>query len=130
MAYVSSDVAIFRLLLCFIVEIGLCRYMSMLSATNIFVTGLALVDCSASSETIGVLKLVVDLGCCIVLANKKPLTSTMVIKSSRWIETITFEYYYLHLMLSTSPCFFLLIHLMPYSPFMQYKFVSEIHSNM
>ncbi|KAF5447269.1 hypothetical protein F2P56_032836 [Juglans regia] len=39
--------------------------------------GLALVDCSASSETIGVLKQVVDLGCCIVLANKKPLTSTM-----------------------------------------------------
>lgn len=61
---------------------------------NIFVTGLALIDCSASLETIGVLKLVVDLGCCIVLANKKPLTSTMVIESSRWIETITFEYYY------------------------------------
>ncbi|KAG2674054.1 hypothetical protein I3760_13G118400 [Carya illinoinensis] len=39
--------------------------------------GLALVDCSASSGTIGVLKQVVDLGCCIVLANKKPLTSTM-----------------------------------------------------
>ncbi|GMY10246.1 homoserine dehydrogenase [Fagus crenata] len=39
--------------------------------------GLALVDCSASSETIGVLKRVVDLGCCIVMANKKPLTSTM-----------------------------------------------------
>ncbi|XP_058078749.1 uncharacterized protein LOC131227061 isoform X2 [Magnolia sinica] len=38
-------------------------------------TGLALVDCSASSETIGVLKPAVDLGCCIVLANKKPLTS-------------------------------------------------------
>lgn len=68
--------------------------MFMLSASHIFVTGLALVDCSASSETIGVLKRVVDLGCCIVLANKKPLTSTMVIKSSRWIETITFEYYY------------------------------------
>ncbi|OMO67526.1 Homoserine dehydrogenase, catalytic [Corchorus capsularis] len=40
-------------------------------------TGLALVDCSASSETIGVLKQGVDLGCCIVLANKKPLTSTL-----------------------------------------------------
>ncbi|CAK7329188.1 unnamed protein product [Dovyalis caffra] len=39
--------------------------------------GLALVDCSASSETIGVLNQVVDMGCCIVLANKKPLTSTM-----------------------------------------------------
>lgn len=36
-------------------------------------------DCSASSETIGVMKQVVDLGCCIVMANKKPLTSTMVI---------------------------------------------------
>ncbi|TXG73429.1 hypothetical protein EZV62_002008 [Acer yangbiense] len=41
-------------------------------------TGLAVVDCSASSETVGVLTRVVDLGCCIVLANKKPLTSTMV----------------------------------------------------
>ncbi|KAJ0084970.1 hypothetical protein Patl1_30130 [Pistacia atlantica] len=40
-------------------------------------TGLAFVDCSASSETVGVLAQVVDLGCCIVLANKKPLTSTM-----------------------------------------------------
>ncbi|KAF3439516.1 hypothetical protein FNV43_RR17794 [Rhamnella rubrinervis] len=40
-------------------------------------TGLAFVDCSASSETIGVLNQVVDSDCCIVLANKKPLTSTM-----------------------------------------------------
>ncbi|KAJ4724570.1 Homoserine dehydrogenase [Melia azedarach] len=40
-------------------------------------TGLALVDCSASSETVGVLTSAVDLGCCIVLANKKPLTSSM-----------------------------------------------------
>ncbi|XP_062082415.1 uncharacterized protein LOC133788821 isoform X4 [Humulus lupulus] len=39
--------------------------------------GLALVDCSASSETIGVLNRVVDIGCCAVLANKKPLTSKM-----------------------------------------------------
>ncbi|KAM7256767.1 hypothetical protein ACFE04_012508 [Oxalis oulophora] len=40
-------------------------------------TGLAFVDCSASSDTVGVLTQVVDLGCCLVLANKKPLTSTM-----------------------------------------------------
>ncbi|KAI4305823.1 hypothetical protein L6164_029165 [Bauhinia variegata] len=40
-------------------------------------TGLVFVDCSASSDTIVVLKQVVDLGSCIVLANKKPLTSTM-----------------------------------------------------
>uniref|UniRef100_A0A9I9E6D8 Homoserine dehydrogenase n=1 Tax=Cucumis melo TaxID=3656 RepID=A0A9I9E6D8_CUCME len=40
-------------------------------------TGLACVDCSASSDTVNVLKQVVDLGCCIVLANKKPLTSTI-----------------------------------------------------
>ncbi|PSR90085.1 Homoserine dehydrogenase [Actinidia chinensis var. chinensis] len=40
-------------------------------------TGLAFVDCSASSETIGVLKKVVDLSCCVVMANKKPLTSSM-----------------------------------------------------
>nr|XP_011461788.1 PREDICTED: bifunctional aspartokinase/homoserine dehydrogenase 2, chloroplastic isoform X3 [Fragaria vesca subsp. vesca] len=40
-------------------------------------TGLALVDCSASSETIPLLTQAVDLGCCIVMANKKPLTSAM-----------------------------------------------------
>ncbi|KAL5076296.1 hypothetical protein RYX36_015280 [Vicia faba] len=40
-------------------------------------TGLAFVDCTASSDTISVLKQVVDLGCCVVMANKKPLTSTM-----------------------------------------------------
>ncbi|KAI8005055.1 hypothetical protein LOK49_LG08G00845 [Camellia lanceoleosa] len=39
--------------------------------------GLAFIDCSASSEPIGVLNRVVDLGCCIVIANKKPLTSSM-----------------------------------------------------
>ncbi|XP_072975737.1 uncharacterized protein [Typha angustifolia] len=37
-------------------------------------TGLAVVDCSASSETIDTLKQVSGLGCCVVLANKKPLT--------------------------------------------------------
>ncbi|ESQ42128.1 hypothetical protein EUTSA_v10013841mg [Eutrema salsugineum] len=40
-------------------------------------TGLAVVDCSASMETIELLLKAVDLGCCVVLANKKPLTSTM-----------------------------------------------------
>ncbi|XP_061343555.1 homoserine dehydrogenase isoform X2 [Gastrolobium bilobum] len=40
-------------------------------------TGLAFVDCSASSDTTVVLKQVVDMGCCVVMANKKPLTSTM-----------------------------------------------------
>lgn len=40
-------------------------------------TGLVLVDCSASLETIRVLNRVVDLDCCIVLANKKPLTSAI-----------------------------------------------------
>nr|CAD1817409.1 unnamed protein product [Ananas comosus var. bracteatus] len=37
-------------------------------------TGLAVVDCSASSETVDTLKEVMSLGCCVVLANKKPLT--------------------------------------------------------
>ncbi|XP_074289767.1 uncharacterized protein LOC141615172 [Silene latifolia] len=41
-------------------------------------TGLVVVDCSASSDTIEILKKVVELGGCIVLANKKPLTSSMV----------------------------------------------------
>lgn len=41
------------------------------------VTGMTVVDCSASSETIGTLKRVVDFGSCIVLANKKPLTSSI-----------------------------------------------------
>ncbi|XP_050112243.1 uncharacterized protein LOC126590777 [Malus sylvestris] len=40
-------------------------------------TGLALVDCSASSDTIPVLTQAVDLDCCVVMENKKPLTSTM-----------------------------------------------------
>uniref|UniRef100_A0A1D1Y0W5 Homoserine dehydrogenase n=1 Tax=Anthurium amnicola TaxID=1678845 RepID=A0A1D1Y0W5_9ARAE len=40
-------------------------------------TGLAVVDCSASSEIVEVLKHVIDSGCCIVLANKKPLTSSI-----------------------------------------------------
>ncbi|KAI9082204.1 hypothetical protein K1719_035695 [Acacia pycnantha] len=39
--------------------------------------GLVCVDCSASSDTVVVLKEVVHMGCCVVLANKKPLTSTM-----------------------------------------------------
>jgi len=41
--------------------------------------GLVVIDCSASSETIETLKQVVDHGCCIVLANKKPLTCAIVI---------------------------------------------------
>ncbi|KAL3850221.1 hypothetical protein ACJIZ3_012103 [Penstemon smallii] len=40
-------------------------------------TGLTLVDCSASSETIGLLSKVLHLDCCVVLANKKPLTSSL-----------------------------------------------------
>ncbi|XP_057782144.1 uncharacterized protein LOC131000315 [Salvia miltiorrhiza] len=39
--------------------------------------GLALIDCSASSETIGLLSQVVNLDGCVVLANKKPLTSSL-----------------------------------------------------
>ncbi|CAD6258034.1 unnamed protein product [Miscanthus lutarioriparius] len=37
-------------------------------------TGLVLVDCSATYDTVTLLKDAVDHGCCIVLANKKPLT--------------------------------------------------------
>ncbi|KAL6640504.1 hypothetical protein ACP70R_021627 [Stipagrostis hirtigluma subsp. patula] len=37
-------------------------------------TGLVLVDCSATYDTVALLKDAVDNGCCIVLANKKPLT--------------------------------------------------------
>ncbi|KAK1430700.1 hypothetical protein QVD17_13640 [Tagetes erecta] len=39
--------------------------------------GFVLVDCSASSETIEVITQTVNLGCCAVLANKKPLTCSM-----------------------------------------------------
>ncbi|KAI3756260.1 hypothetical protein L1987_56079 [Smallanthus sonchifolius] len=39
--------------------------------------GFVLVDCSASSETIEVITLTLNLGCCAVLANKKPLTCSM-----------------------------------------------------
>lgn len=52
-------------------------------------TGLVVVDCSASSETMGVLNQAVDLGCCIVLANKKPLTAAMVTKSISQLGALT-----------------------------------------
>lgn len=39
--------------------------------------GLAFIDCSASSESIELLIQVADLGCCVVMANKKPLTSSL-----------------------------------------------------
>ncbi|GAB2285697.1 hypothetical protein Dimus_020136 [Dionaea muscipula] len=41
-------------------------------------SGLAVVDCSASTDTVEVLKKAVEIGCSIVLANKKPLSSSMV----------------------------------------------------
>ena len=41
--------------------------------------GLVLVDCSATYDTVSLLKDAVDHGCCIVLANKKPLTGAYVI---------------------------------------------------
>lgn len=47
-----------------------------------YLTGLTLVDCSASSQTISLLSQVVNLDGCVVLANKKPLTSSMVTESS------------------------------------------------
>ncbi|KAK6144141.1 hypothetical protein DH2020_020961 [Rehmannia glutinosa] len=37
----------------------------------------SVVDCSASSQTIALLSRVVNLYCCVVLANKKPLTSSL-----------------------------------------------------
>ncbi|KAG2394311.1 Bifunctional aspartokinase/homoserine dehydrogenase [Vigna angularis] len=44
-------------------------------------TGLVLVDCSASFDTVVVLKQAIHMGCCAVLANKKPLTSSMDISA-------------------------------------------------
>lgn len=48
--------------------------------THLFV-GLVLVDCSATYDTVGLLKGAVDHGCCVVLANKKPLTCAYVMPS-------------------------------------------------
>lgn len=45
---------------------------------KIIATGLTVIDCSASSDTTGVLTRVVELDCCVVMANKKPLSSSMV----------------------------------------------------
>ncbi|KAF6143524.1 hypothetical protein GIB67_029693 [Kingdonia uniflora] len=65
---------------------GECKVFTNLELTRKFLdiaallgksNGLAFVDCTASSETIGVLCRAVELGCCIVLANKKLLTSVM-----------------------------------------------------
>jgi len=41
-------------------------------------TGLVLVDCSATYDTVNLMKDAVGHGCCIVLANKKPLTGAYV----------------------------------------------------
>jgi homoserine dehydrogenase len=43
------------------------------------ISGLVLVDCSATYDTVSLLKDAVDHGCCVVLANKKPLTGAYVI---------------------------------------------------
>lgn len=54
-------------------------------------TGLTFVDCSASSNTIPLLRKVVELDCCVVLANKQPLSSSLedydkLISHPRWIR--------------------------------------------
>lgn len=43
-----------------------------------FFVGLVIVDCSATYDTVSVLKDAVNHGCCVVLANKKPLTCAYV----------------------------------------------------
>ena len=64
------------------------QYMK-LAKKFLMVIGLAFVDCSASSKTVEVLNQVADLGCCVVLANKKPLTASLVcihfMSSDKWI---------------------------------------------
>ncbi|KAL2945602.1 Bifunctional aspartokinase/homoserine dehydrogenase 1 [Bienertia sinuspersici] len=55
--------------------LGIGTYGSDLGAIHFL--GLAVVDCSASADTIVILQKVLELGGCIVLANKKPLTSSM-----------------------------------------------------
>ncbi|XP_057865076.1 uncharacterized protein LOC131072799 isoform X4 [Cryptomeria japonica] len=50
-------------------------------------TGLTFVDCSASDETVDLLNRVLDIGCCVVLANKKPLTRNIDVYekiASKW----------------------------------------------
>ncbi|KAK4441372.1 Bifunctional aspartokinase/homoserine dehydrogenase 1 [Sesamum alatum] len=47
------------------------------AATLRRLSGLTLVDCSASSQTVELLSQAVNLDCCVVLANKKPLTSSL-----------------------------------------------------
>ncbi|KAK4408363.1 Homoserine dehydrogenase [Sesamum angolense] len=47
------------------------------AATLRKLSGLALVDCSASTQTVELLGQAVNLDCCVVLANKKPLTSSL-----------------------------------------------------
>ncbi|XP_006340337.1 bifunctional aspartokinase/homoserine dehydrogenase 1 isoform X4 [Solanum tuberosum] len=73
---VVADVLIAELDDSFLLEV--CRVKSNGSSLQTLAnSGLAFVDCSASAETIGVLNQVVDFGCCVVLANKKPLTVPM-----------------------------------------------------
>ncbi|GFP97583.1 bifunctional aspartokinase/homoserine dehydrogenase 1 chloroplastic [Phtheirospermum japonicum] len=51
-------------------------------------SGLVVVDCSASSEIVSLLNQVVNMYCCVVLANKKPLTSSLVGAGLPVISTI------------------------------------------
>ncbi|XWS74240.1 hypothetical protein CRYUN_Cryun02cG0198600 [Craigia yunnanensis] len=80
---------ILLMLLCCVLQLGECQVLSN-SVERTKVIGIAILigKSTASSETIGVLKQGVDLGCCIVLANKKPLTSTLVVAGLPVISSI------------------------------------------
>jgi hypothetical protein len=56
-------------------------HLSFYCHTSIQFSGLVLVDCSATYDTVSLLRDAVDHGCCIVLANKKPLTGAYVMLS-------------------------------------------------
>ncbi|KAL0437122.1 UNVERIFIED_CONTAM: Bifunctional aspartokinase/homoserine dehydrogenase 1 [Sesamum radiatum] len=60
------------------------------AATLRKLSGLALVDCSASSQTVELLSQAVNLDCCVVLANKKPLTSSLVTESFSGLQHLCY----------------------------------------
>lgn len=77
-------------------------------------TGLAVVDCSASSETVGLLKQVIIPGCCLILANKKPLTCAIVSSSMFSYFVLGWSHFfviyqrcifYWHMVISNNTCF-------------------------
>jgi len=70
-------------------------YISHFIVTHLF-AGLVLVDCSATYDTVSLMKDAVDHGCCIVLANKKPLTGAYVMLLDFFFSANSLSWCWIH----------------------------------